>query len=118
MNKISSLLTYERIHPYRLCPYRLCPFGMVSIRDCVHSGWCPFGMVFFGIVHRIPNLDVFLLNQTQSTEKRKCFKLASKNLFLVHDNLFLLVFFCFAKLQSIKLIFIHFCSSCYFLNFD
>ena len=22
-----------------------CPFGMVSIRDGVHSGWCPFGMV-------------------------------------------------------------------------
>ena len=23
----------------------LCPFGIVSIRNCVHSGWCPFGMV-------------------------------------------------------------------------
>ena len=21
------------------------PFGIVSIRDCVHSGWCPFGIV-------------------------------------------------------------------------
>ena len=25
----------------------LCPFGMVSIRDCIHSGWCPFGIVYF-----------------------------------------------------------------------
>ena len=23
----------------------LCPFGIVSIRDCVHSGLCPFGIV-------------------------------------------------------------------------
>ena len=23
----------------------LCPFGMASFRDCVHSGLCPFGIV-------------------------------------------------------------------------
>ena len=23
----------------------LCPFGIVSFRDCVHSGLCPFGIV-------------------------------------------------------------------------
>ena len=27
-----------------------CPFGMVSIRDGVHSGWCPFGIVSFRIM--------------------------------------------------------------------
>ena len=26
----------------------LCPFGIVSIRDCVLSGWCPFGIVSIG----------------------------------------------------------------------
>ena len=33
------MLIWNRVHS------GLCPFGIVFIRDCVHSGWCPFGMV-------------------------------------------------------------------------
>ena len=33
------MLIRDRVHS------GLCPFGIVSIRDGVHSGWYPFGMV-------------------------------------------------------------------------